>query len=244
MKLNSKTTTLALACLAAFPSLSQAAITVTTAKGAATSADGTPSPFFASSTDLGQTAFSSTDRLGLFNGNAGTTSSGTNNNPATTLNAADTVTITFDITTNTLGYDITGITSIFGWNSASNGRSNQGYSVDLGFVGGATATLANGTHWEPNSPANYWTQVSFANSGGGTLASDTIDLNGGGAAAGTGVTATGVESITFTISQGANSGGGVIVAREFDVFGVATIPEPSTALLGSLGVLGLLRRRR
>ncbi len=230
------------------PSASNAAVLVTTAK----SASGSPPAF--STTDLAQTQYLSSSGTGgndaaehaqLFNGAIGNTDTDTTDSGEVTLTSTNSITVNFDISVNTLGYDITGIETIMGWNPNAGGRSNQGYSVVLGFVGGGSATLFSATHWEPNSPSSYWTKVSFANSGGGTLFNDTISLNGGSASTGTGILATGVQSITFNISQdAAATSGGVVVAREFDVFGVATIPEPSSFALLGLGVLGLIARRR
>jgi hypothetical protein len=145
---------------------------------------------------------------------------------------------------NTLGYDITGIDSVFGWSNAGGGRSNQGYSIELTFVDNSTATLLNAVHWEPNSPSPaFWTVVSFANYGGGALFSDTYNLNGGGNISSTSVLASGVKAISFDIANNANAGGNVI-AREFDVFGVATIPEPSSIVLIGVALISLVALRR
>ena len=65
-----------------------------------------------------------------------------------------------------------------------------------------------------------------------------------------GLLATGVESITFDNFVNANESANpsVVVYREFDVFGTATvaaIPEPSSlALLGLCGLAVISRRRR
>ena len=230
--------------LAAICSTANADIIVSTTSFGTNGAS-TPPPAISNS-DLGQTALLNSDSAGLFNGNAGTTGSGTNGNPATTFNVNDTVTLDLDLASAPLGYDITGIDTVFGWNEGSNGRSNQGYSIDLGLVGGGTAQLVGPTTWEPNNPAQYWTTVSFVNGSGGALDSTSFDINGAGANPGTGVIATGVESITWTITDQANAGG-VIVAREFDVFGTATtaaVPEPSSAAVIGFSALGLMLVRR
>jgi len=212
--------------LALSSSVLDAEIIVTTSKIDAAS------PPTVSSVDLAQTEFLSSSGSGggeaptnsadLFNGIVGTSSSGTGSNEATTLDNTSSITVDFDISTNTDGYDITQIDSFFGWSTGAGGRANQGYEVVLTFVDTTTATLVGPTHWEPNSPANYFTKVSFAESGGGVLFSDTVDLNSGGAGAGSSVLATKVKSITFNFSENAPPGG-VVVGREIDIFGSPTV---------------------
>lgn len=144
------------------------------------------------------------------------------------------ITYTFDTTTNSRGYDITGIQTYAGWltsNGSGDIRSNQGYQVDLTFVGGATATLVGKTSFPWNTtgfslPATLWTEVAFT-SGGGVLDN------------GSGVVATGVKSITFTNFDSAVPGGPVAY-REIHLDGAATVPEPGTVVLLGSGLLGLL----
>ena len=166
-----------------------------------------------SSTDLAQTEFVRTSATGgtdirnrgaeLFNGTIGNGDGDTNDSGEVRTSSADTITIELDTSVNTLGYDISGITTVFGWNTAADGRSNQGYGITLNFADGTTDTLVSPTHWEPNDPAFFYTTVSFAPSVGSRMAS-------------------GVESITFDISEDANARG-FVVAREFDIFGTPTI---------------------
>jgi hypothetical protein len=234
---------------------SHAAIIVTTLKVPAAGAD--PSP---SNTDLAQSSgttisalttveANTATRIGeIFNGNIGIEGGNAADPGQLRIFETDTFQVTFDTTVNTLGYDITGIDSYFGWNPASNGRSNQGYRVDVGFVAGSSATLINAQHWEPNSPSEYWTVVSFRDANGDALNSNTVDLNGAGALADADTIATGVKSLTFTITNPANAGNGqplaTLVAREFDIFGTATVPEPSSSLLSAIAALFLLRLRQ
>jgi len=54
----------------------------------------------------------------------------------------------------------------------------------------------------------------------------------------------GVDAIRFNFFDPNGEAIERTVYREIDVIGTATIPEPSDALLGGLGLLALLRRRR
>jgi len=121
------------------------------------------------------------------------------------------LTVELDTSINTLGYDLSGITSIFGWNTASGGRSNQGYEIILTFVDGSTAILAEAEHWEPNDPASFWTTVSFASSTGSHMA-------------------TGVKAISFDITERANAGT-FVIGREFDIFGSPTLSNDGEQVL-------------
>ena len=168
-----------------------------------------------SNTDLAQSEFLSSSATGgdgvatrsaeLFNGTIGNDDNDSDDLGEVRMNTDNTITIEFDTSTNTLGYDLTGITTIFGWNTGAGGRSNQGYEIILTFVDGSVRTLAGPQHWEPNNPASFWTTVSFSSSAGGPMA-------------------TGVKSVSFDITQAANASqaGGFLVGREFDIFGTPT----------------------
>ncbi len=139
----------------------------------------------------------------LFNGTLGNDDDDAADSGEVTMDSGSSVTLTFDTSVNTNGYDITGIDTYFGWDTSSGGRANQGYEMVIDYVDGASATLAGPEHWASNSPvAFYWTKVSFSEAAGGLLAS-------------------GVESVTFNIAEEANAGG-VVVAREIDIFGSPT----------------------
>jgi hypothetical protein len=111
------------------------------------------------------------------------------------------------------------------------GRWSAGYTDNS-----ATATDFNG--------AQIWFQVTTTADNGGTATfsgGQFFPNNAGGAA-----DATTISSVTLT-TLGAGSTAG---SRAYEVgdgriiIGVTAIPEPSTMLLGALGALGLLRRRR
>ena len=182
-----------------------------------------------SSSDLAQTAFLSSSavsfqQLGsehpfLFNGQIGNEDGDSNDNGEVRLVPGDSVTINFDTSVNTAGYDITQIDSVFGWNTLANGRSNQGYSIRFDLVDGSSVEEP-GQHWNPNSPAFFWTTVSFTDASGGVILS-------------------GVESITFQFTQGSNAGGSgrFVVAREFDIFGT---PTAGGAVLGDSNQDGIV----
>lgn len=194
----------------------------------------TPPTF--SNDDLAQTAYLSSSATGgyssaehaqLFNGTIGDTDGNHEDSGEVQLHSTNTVTVNFDTSVYTDGYDLTGIETIFGWNNQSNGRSNQGYEIILTYMDNSTATLAGPIHWEPNSPAQFWTHVSFADDEGGVLQSDLI-THDGSTTLGTGAIASGVKAVTFDITNNANAGSW-IVAREFDIFGYPT-GGPYTAL--------------
>lgn len=172
-----------------------------------------------SNTDLAQTQFLSSSATGgqqssehatLFNGMIGNQDGDDDDSGEVRLDRANTITVTFDTSLNTAGYDLTEITTTFGGNPSANGRSNQGYEIIVHYVDGDSAILAGPEHWEPNNPASYWTTVSFTP---GNPAN---------------VLASGVEAVTFDIANNANAGNWVI-AREFDIFGTPT-PGGHTAL--------------
>lgn len=208
-----------------------------------TSAIGSPPSF--DTGDLGQTQQLSTSGSGggqastesaqLFNGVIGNTDGDTNDNGEVSLDSSSVITIDFDISTNTQGYDLTGLNSVFGWATGANGRSNQGYEVVLTYIDNSTATLIGPQTYEPNTGgAGYWTKVQLDNAQGGVLTNGTV-------------VARGVKTVTYQNFDNANAGG-VVVARELDIEGVANTlvvgeaqinsgnvaPSPITAVSGDL----------
>ena len=174
-------------------------------------ATGSNEPPTVRNNDLGQTAFltssaTSSTELGtehgqLFNGLIGNEDNSSGNIGEVRMNAGDTFTIDFDTVAEPEGYDISEINSVFGWNTAAGGRSNQGYGIRFNLVDGSSRSIP-GQHWAPNSPAFFWTSVTISEASGEMLA-------------------TGVASITFEVTERAVPRG-VVIAREFDISGSPT----------------------
>ena len=165
-----------------------------------------------SNTDLAQTQYLSSsitgggdtsETTGLFNGLIGNEDDDADDEGEVRLNSTSTVTVTFDTSVFAGGFDLTGISTYFGWDPSGGGRSNQGYEILVTYVDGTTESLAGPEHWEPNEePSSFWTTVSF-------LPGETEFL------------ARGVKAVTFDITNQGNVGA-TLVAREFDIFGVPT----------------------
>ena len=136
-------------------------------------------------------------------------------------------TFTLDTAVNTLGYDITGIDSHVGYDFSS--RASQNYEVWYTTVGNATFTLLGTATYSP----------SFSGNPASTLIKWTDT---------TGTLVSGVNALRFDIKPFngtfGNGGNNEPAYREFDAFGVATVPEPSTLML--FGIAGglLLRWRK
>ena len=146
-----------------------------------------------------------------------------------------TATYNLDVTVNLLGYDLTSIKSFMGWATVSAAQANQTYTIEVSTVGSAFYTSVATVAYKPFNDTDslaYETFVTVSDTGGAL--------------------ATGVDSIRFTFTDpigvnGVPDGSGTVegtLIREIDVFGTATIPEPSAAILAFGGLLLLGRRRR
>jgi hypothetical protein len=124
--------------------------------------------------------------------------------------------------TNNLGFNITSIRSIAAWVNA--GFGEQAWTLATQPFGGGAFTNVVTTSYLP-----------FAAAAGGASQVLVTDMN-----------ITGIQAVRITANAVTSTGGPVntFVFREFDVLGASTIPEPSSALLGAIGVIALLRRRR
>jgi len=136
------------------------------------------------------------------------------------------VALTFALNTavNTLGYDITSI----GTYSATGDNSIwQDYDIYYTTVSSTTPVLMGSYVYRPES--ERYAQILLTADGDGIMAS-------------------GVASVIFVIHTPRNESGDAIVAntiwREFDVEGVATVPEPAAIGMLGFGALMLTKRRR
>ena len=184
-----------------------------------------PSPIIAVSGDLLETSVASvTGENASANVRNGTTGTAANTVAPDPANAWGNVTTTYnlDITTNTLGYNISEIRLFSGW---TDGRAGQEYNIEYSLVGAPLTFLALGSVTDPQTNGSLLTRT-YDDSGANILS--------------------GVAAIQF-IQDTVGLDGTRTVFREFDVLGGAVpkpIPEPSTIILTVLGLMGLGCRRR
>lgn len=129
-----------------------------------------------------------------------------------------------NISVNTLGYDITSIASISHWSDA---RAGQAYTVLIRKVGESSFTSLYTLSGQ--SASNVVHEVLLTNSGGGTLTEGAV-------------VASGIDGIRFEFANAPSTTWAGY--REIDVFGSATIPEPSVSILIGLAGLFLMMHRR
>ena len=133
-----------------------------------------------------------------------------------------TTTYDFDLITNPLGYDITLIQAYSAWGD----RASQSYRIFYAQVGSPLSFLQLGA--DINAPTGAASVI--------TRAVDSVP--------GTSILS-GVSSIQFVQFDGTALNDGIqTVYRELDVVGFATIPEPTTSVLGLGAAILLLYRRR
>ena len=188
-------------------------------------------PFAVSATDLLQTDLGSAPVLtGAFNSfgvggeivlrdGTGGSSSATDGPTAALIGTNCTVTYTFDVFSNPLGYEITQIDSFGAWDE---GRDRQDISILFSTVGDPTAfTLL--TNYSFDSPESNFSRVSVTPGAGDTFLMSNV------------------HSIRFSFPEQETGAAGY---RELDVQGLA-VPEPSCLfLLSAVGFIATFSRRR
>ncbi len=217
---------------------SNAAVTVTYTNELGTGVVGsqfTPS-YAVSSTDLingkAPTASSGTFNLELSGGSAVVTDGSfgsiqTGSQPAdghgifaTVGNTAGT-SLSYNLGANAAGYAISNITVLGGWND--NGRDQLSFTVFYSLVGSATFTALPTANFNPSVT-------------GGLQSANRAVITDGSLP----FFLTGVDDIRIDFNATENGYSGL---TEIDVYGAA-VPEPGVSLLGALGSLTLLMRRR
>ncbi len=135
------------------------------------------------------------------------------------------ITYNFDTVANPLGYKLTSIRSIYGWNS-SPWYSDQSYKVEIAYIGSPSTfselTTVNYRPFGYSDATPNSSQVTLTDS--------------------TGTLATGVAAVRFAFLNNRNGDEGQWdgqVIREIDVSG-SPIPEPHTIIILLTGLLGFL----
>jgi hypothetical protein len=188
------------------------------------------SPFTVSNNDLLQSSIAGVTSSGNFNQegaggipaladgvfviNGGNPS---NNAPLATVENNAFIEVSLNLATSPLGYDISSINTYGGWND--NGRDAQRFSLSYSLVGDATFLPLGSINFEPTA--------------GGDPSAIRATF---------GTALTGVDAVRIDFFP--NQENGYAGLGEIDVIGMATIPEPGSAIAALLGGLGVLARRR
>ncbi|MHA3770470.1 PEP-CTERM sorting domain-containing protein [Verrucomicrobiota bacterium sgz303538] len=188
---------------------------------------GPQTPAGVSNTDLLQTHLGSASVNGTVDAEGtggvaalydGTFTAGAGNGAYFTPEAGASVTFNLDVTTNTSGYDISSVRGYGGWND--NGRDRQNYSIYYSLVGDSNFLFLGTVDFDTGIAGGLTSTV--------TSIFDTA--------------LTGVDAIRVDFlapQENGHAGYG-----EFDVIGVASVPEPSSFLLLLSAAPFFLRRRR
>ncbi len=144
------------------------------------------------------------------------------------ISSGSTLTYTFDTVASPGGYVIDEINFFTGWRGP-NGDRHQMANFNVTY-----ATVASPLDFS-NSIITGGSGGFFTQAGDGSTTGRYGVVDNGSAALATGVAAIRISFV--------NVQNGAIGMSEIDILGTA-IPEPSAALLGGLGLLALLRRRR
>jgi hypothetical protein len=220
-----------LAALAAFTLAGPASAAVV-----ATAATGANGAFTVSTTDLADASQGGT--VSLSSGSAvfgsaeakvidgGVYNSQNTNLTSETLTPSVGSTLTLNLATSSFGWNLSSIVVLTGVGPTDQWeRSDHSYTIALS---------TDGTNF--GTPFINVNDITTASQAFGGEVQMTIADN---ASAPLG---TGIKAVRFVFANAV--GPEQNMYREIDVLGVASVPEPSTALLGGLGMLALLRRRR
>lgn len=168
------------------------------------------------------------DALRLTGADIGTNSTGTSRNNNTVLSFSLTIpsNVTLDLTSLTFDYTSSGVDSTFIFARTFSNLIDNGSVVDdtIGLFGKASG--------DPTSATGV--TISLVDPSSNTLVGSNVT-----ASAFTGLTD---QTVTFSMPMIENGDDAGFI--QFDNITLNVIPEPSTALLGGLGVLFLLRRSR
>ena len=169
--------------------------------------------------DLAQTHYQSSSGKGsyesesdhnqLFNGKLGNHDDTPNDDGEVRMGNRSSITIDFDVSEHTNGYDIRKIDLFFGEKAPARFRANQNYSIQVTFMDNTSAKIRP-QKVTLDSSTSYWNIVTF---------------NAGKS----GVIASGVKSMTFTLSEKVNANG-LAIGREIDILGSPTGLEYSMVI--------------
>lgn len=141
---------------------------------------------------------SEADHGQLFNGLIGNDDADWDDGGEVRMGSRSTVTVDFDLSKNKRGYDIRGVDLYFGEKGSVKFRANQEYSIEVTFMNNTTEKIRAKHVGDKLSPL-YWSVISFRDKDNGVIAS-------------------GVKSVTFTLSEKIDAKG-LAIGREIDVFG-------------------------